>query len=182
MKPEYLERKVWHLGTLYFLGSIERAPDGHPEELPTKLLKATKARLQGDRSSELSLDELKVLALDLLGYYSKQRLPVPKDMTMLIGLLMGMSEGQVKDPHQFLEARQAKGRPSNAGKARDIAFILDAMYWRKHGKPMPLRELWRQVAELLALPPKKSVTQASLRKWREEYVNMLDMKGVAKLD
>lgn len=125
MKPKKLERKVWPLGSLYYLGSIEKAPDGPPEELPKKLVKATKARLAGDKSAELpSLNELKVLALDLLGYYSKRRLRMPAHMTMLLGLLMGLSEAHVENPDELLAGRGA-GRPSNSSAARDIAFFVD---------------------------------------------------------
>jgi len=47
---------------------------------------------------------------------------------------------------------------------------------------MSLRQLSKLVAERLKVPLEESATPASLRKWREEYVNMFDMKGVAKFD
>lgn len=183
MNPKDVERKVWPLGSLYYLGSIEKAPDGPPEELPKKLITATKARLARHKSAEPpSLNELKVLALDLIGYYSEQRLPLPKDTTMLIGLLMGMSEAQLQNPHEFLEAGRAVGRPSNSNKARDIAFFIDVAYWRKHGKMMSIRQLSKLVAERLEVPAEESASRDSLTQWREEYVNIFDMRGVQKLD
>lgn len=183
MRTKPIDRKIWYLGTLYYLGSIENAPDGPPGKMLKKLLEAVKARSAGNQSADLaSLDEMKVLALDLLGYYTRRRLRVPAHMTMLFGLLLGLSEAHVKNPHEFLETRRGAGRPLNAGNARDVAFFIDVAYWQEHGEMMSLRQLSKLVADRLGVPPEESAAPASLRKWREEYVNIFDMKGVAKFD
>lgn len=184
MRPDpKLPPPIWRLGSLYYLGSIANALEGSPDKLPKKLLKALRKRLGGDRSTEaFSLAELKVVALDLVAFYSRSRRKLPAHVTMMLGLLMGMSEDDVRNPQSFLEAGQTVGRPSRQAAARDVAFYLDMHHWRVHQELMPLRSLWTQVANVLGVERTKSVSRATLEAWREEYVSILGMAPLPNYD
>lgn len=184
MNPEdYQPTPIWPLGSLYYLGKIENAPEGSPAAACSGLLELVQARRAGDRSSTaVSLHELKVIALDLVSHFSStSHPPAPPALTTAIGLLMGLSEEELAAPEVLLEGRAKVGRPANAN-ARDIAFYLDMFHWRETGQVMSLNSLVEAVADKIGVPVEKSVQTATLRTWRQEYVDMFDLRGEAKLD